>query len=64
MEYDSQKIFEIVDNEIEKQRKNFEVKKELIENHTGNQILNLEKKEKRYLTRKGTVFDKVIKTSN
>ena len=35
MEYDSQKIMEIVDYEIEKQRRHFEEKKEIFENNTG-----------------------------
>ena len=35
MEYDSQKLFEIVDSEIEKQKKNFEEKKEYLEQLTG-----------------------------
>lgn len=35
MEYDSQKLLEIVDFEIEKQKKNFEEKKEFLEQQTG-----------------------------
>jgi hypothetical protein len=35
MEYDSNKIIEIVDSEIEKQKKIFIEKKELFEKHNG-----------------------------
>lgn len=35
MEYDSLKIIEIVDNEIEKQKKVFNEKKEQLEHHNG-----------------------------
>jgi hypothetical protein len=36
MEYDSHKIIEIVDSEIEKQKRIFIEKKEILEQHNGN----------------------------
>jgi hypothetical protein len=58
MEYDSQKLIEVVDLELDKQKKTFEEKKEHFENSLS---FN---KEKKYLQRRGSLFDKVIKSSN
>jgi len=55
LEYNSTQLKEIIDIEIDKQKRSFEEKKE----HANDYLVE---KKKKYLKRKGSLFDKVIKT--